>query len=191
MKRAISQYYNERAKGRETRSISEALSPTGNAGTFDWHRLHLTYLERGRYHLSLEEFYKHVEPSRLLVVFLEELRDDGTRKAIGDFLALGSGIDWQPAHTNKERLMVRRKSFEGGVSGRLMDLWERGTEAIIVRLYKGEARNRWRDRLRAWYMVSARESEPVSEELIARLKAYYEEPNRKLMQLLGRDSLPW
>jgi hypothetical protein len=191
VKRAISQYYNERAKGRETRSISEALAPADNKGAFDWQRLHLTYLERGCFHKSLEEFYKHVPSSRVLVVFLEELRDERTRKAIGDFLTLGSAIDWQPPHTNKERLLVRRKSFEGGLPGRLIDLWERATEALIVRMFRGEARNHWRGRLRSWYTVSARDSEPVSEDLIARLKAYYQEPNRKLMQLLGRDSLPW
>jgi hypothetical protein len=196
VKRAESQFFNELRKGRENLTFNEAIEREENNTLSNWQQLHLQYLERGKYAESLEHFYKHVSKNQVKVLILEELFDnfDEVLADVCEFLEIDVTHikDVKPLHTNKEEVYVR-KSFSNNLAVKwIFDIWERGTEGIIVRLTINKDKRRfYRKKLRGFYKESARKKMAVSIDTTKKLYTYYKPFNKKLEQLLGKEIKYW
>lgn len=196
VKRSESQYFNELRKGREKLTFKEAIKREKSQPLNNWQLLHLQYIERGKYVESLEHFYKYVPKNRVQVIILEELFDkwDSVMTDICNFLEIDSeiGKKLKPLHTNKEAFYVRKPFSNKLIFKWFFDIWERGTEAIIIRITKNkDKRKLYRKKLRGFYKVSARKQLKVDNAVYNELSAYYKPFNAKLEQLLGKEIKYW
>tara|TARA_B110000091_G_scaffold207503_1_gene245809 strand:+ start:1056 stop:1994 length:939 start_codon:yes stop_codon:yes gene_type:complete len=196
VKRAESQYFNELKKGRENLSFEGAKRREENDSLNNWQQLHLQYISRGKYVDSLEHFYKLVPKDQVLVIILEELLDksDEVMTTICEFLNINFDIgkNLRPQHTNKEEFYVRKSFSNKPILKWVFDLWEQGTEALIVRITKNkDSRRDLRKYLRSFYKESKREKLKLDVSILKELAAYYKPSNLKLDELLGRKNQYW
>ncbi len=143
--RAWSHYWNEFAKGRETLSFEDALAgEEARSRTSDYAKLHLGYVQRGYYELSLTSFFQHIAPSNTLVVTLEEAQSEpnGVLNKVFTFI----GVDPLPTsgavsqRFNENAAMLLRPWVRGGGLSRLERLYDRAAEAVVVRLFQDKQR---------------------------------------------------
>lgn len=196
IKRAESQYYNELRKGRENLTFEESINREKNINLTRWQQLHLQYIERGNYADSLEHFYKYVSKDRVKVIILEELLDkwDSIITEICDFLTIDStiGKNLKPLHTNKEEFYVKKSFANTLILKDIFDIWERISEAIIVRITKNkDKRNTYRKWFRSFYKESARKQYTIDQSVFNMLSNIYKPKNEKLEKLLGRKIKYW
>lgn len=195
IKRAESQYVNELRKGREILSFEKAIQRNENELTA-WQQLHLQYRERGCYVQSIQAFSSFFPKENIKVVILEELIEkwEITITEICRFLNIDStyASSIKKIHSNKEPFFVRKKWATRGIAKTVIDIWERGTEAIIVRVTKkGEVRRSLRYKFRFFYQVSFRDTFHIAPIIIKELQEYYKPYNDALEQLLGKKIPYW
>ncbi|MBT8261665.1 MAG: sulfotransferase [Bacteroidia bacterium] len=196
VKRAESQYFNELGKGRETLSFEAAIEREKNEDLSSWQKLHLQYKERGCYASSLGHFYKYISRERVKVVILEELfmNWNEVMTEVCIFLSINSeeGIAIKPLHSNREELWQRNEfSKRKGISW-IFNLWDRISEAIIVRITNNtKKRVALRRSFRGWYYRSARAEHKVNPSIIDKLKQFYKPHNEDLEKLLGKKLSYW
>lgn len=98
--RAYSQYWHERARGRERLPFPEAvaaeparLARAEAAGDHEARR-HAAYVEQGRYLPQLRRFTERFPAERLLVILLDDLQGDpaGTYRRVCRFLGVGDRV---------------------------------------------------------------------------------------------------
>lgn len=178
VERAASQYYNEWSKGRETMSFKEALHLEEERLTTPWSRLHLVYKARGCYVESLRRFFENIPRERVKVVILEELNAN-KEKVLADvfeFLNVDveAGLSIPSIHTNKEAALVRKSfSLKPGLKI-IFDLWDRVTEAAVVRIHRHKAgRDRLRNALRGFYYTSMRKKSDLKPTIENSLYEFY------------------
>ncbi len=196
IKRAESQYFNELSKGRETLSFKKALLREEKDDLSDWQKLHLQYKARGCYAESLKHFYKFIPKHRVKVIILEELILcwENVMTDLCNFLEIDSkiGLTLDKIHSNKEESLVRKRITNRRIIKWFFDLWDRLSEAVIVRITKDkDKRFKLRKRYRGFYHTSKRANEQMDQDLLERLTDYYKPYNRDLEHLLGYKINYW
>ena len=196
VKRAESQYFNELRKGRETLTFKEALLREEKGTLNSWEKLHLQYKARGCYVKSLEHFFKYINRDRVRVIILEELFLDWemTMGQLADFLGVDGThfLKLKPVHSNKKVNLVRRDFSNKPAVKWFFDLWDRATEACIVRTNKTtDSRMKWRKRLRGAYYKSRPADLETNRQIYEELQRYYRPYNKRLEELLGIKLKHW
>lgn len=195
IKRAESHFMNELSKGREQNTFEEAIAKNENELS-DWQRLHLCYRDRGYYAKSLKHFYKYIDKSRVKVIILEELFAEWEiqMKEICDFLNIDSNQiqNLQKKHSNKESVFVRKNWATAMPFNLMINLYERFTEAIVVRSSnQKDIRSRLRKQLRFFYQTSYRDNFFMDGKVRKELEKYYMPLNKELEELLGKEVKYW
>jgi hypothetical protein len=197
VKRAESQYWNEFGKGREWETFEKAISLEGERSKeSDYGKLHLNYLERGKYHESLEHFFKHIPQSRVHIVILEKLfkSPEIELKVIAEFLdvSVEEAQNINLLHSNKEEVLALNPKLKGTTQEKLIKTYDRFANAVIVRVTKDKDK---KAALRKKYMgfgkVSLREQNKIDIQTLEGLKEYYKSANAKLEALLETDLSIW
>ncbi|WP_299522937.1 sulfotransferase [Winogradskyella sp.] len=193
--RAISQYVNELRKGRETNSFEKAITRKPN-DLNHWEKLHLQYKERGCYIDSLTNFGHYISKENIKVVILEDLKTNWATvlKDICNFLQIDESYipDIKKGNANKEPYYRRKKFATKGIFKKIFDIWERVTEALIVRLSNDkDIRQNLRYRLRFFYQESFRKQFTIDIKLEKELQRYYKSYNTALEDMLGRKIAYW
>ncbi len=79
----------------------------------DYGKLHLNYLERGKYHESLRHFFEYIPKDRILVVILEKLLAQPKKELgrIAEFLEISveEAENINLIHSNSEKVMVSNR----------------------------------------------------------------------------------
>lgn len=139
--RAWSHYWNEVGKGRESLGFEEAVdAEKERLQKSAFARNHLSYLSRGFYEKSLEAFFKHISPSRVLIVALEQsrARPEQTLNEVYRFIGVDPGVGLELAGTqhNENWTMTTRPWAELPVLKSLQIMYLKLTERLIVRVTK-------------------------------------------------------
>lgn len=196
VQRAYSQYCNEVSKGREKNTFKEAIEREQNGNITDWQKLHITYKERGCYWKSLSNFLGVIPKERILIIVLEELTQSPNKvmTTLCSFLNIDieKGLELDVVHSNKERLLKRKEyTYKKGVS-QLFDIWDRLTEAIIIRVYSDKySRNKARNKMRGFYYEEKRKKAAIDPLVEKDLQAFYKPHNQKLQDLFGVKIRYW
>jgi len=196
VKRAESQYYNELRKGRETLTFTEALEREEKGELNSWQELHLQYKKRGCYVESLEHFFQHIDQDRVKVIILENLFSnwETTMSSLCDFLGVDGThfSEIKPVHSNK-KVLLERSDFSNWIAIKwFFDLWDRFTEAFIVRTTRTtDARMKWRKRLRGAYHKTKQPALNIDSRTYESLKKFYSSYNKRLEDLLDIKLKHW
>jgi hypothetical protein len=145
--RAWSHYWNEVGKGREKLGFEEAIAAEKErARSSAYARNHLSYIARGFYKKSLEAFFEHFSPSRVLIITLEQSRKrpEKTMNEIYNFLGVDSaqGLDLAGTQHNENWTMVPRPWAELPVIKPLQGMYLTVTERLIVSMTKDTVKRR-------------------------------------------------
>jgi hypothetical protein len=145
--RAWSHYWNEVGKGREKLGFEEAIAAEAERSRRSaYARNHLSYIARGFYKRSLEAFFEHVPPSRVLVITLEKSRShpEETMNKIYNFIGVDAnlGLDLAGTQHNENWTMVPRPWAELPVIKPLQGMYMTVTERLIVSMTKDTAKRR-------------------------------------------------
>lgn len=196
VKRAESQYWNEVRKGREKRSFKLAIAESKDKNKNDWQKLHLEYKERGCYVNSLNHFFAHIPQKRCHVVILEKLFKnwDEEMVKIASFLEIEKeeAKSLNPIHSNKENVLIINPKYQDKSLGKIISIYDRICNGIIRRLVKDK---HLKNKLQAFFLrlgkVSKREANPVNEEVIDKLRAFYKPHNKLLEEMLNLRIKEW
>lgn len=191
--RAWSHYWNEVGKGRESLDFEEALAAEDERSQRSaYARDHLSYRTRGFYELSLEAFFGHIDPRRVLILTLEESHRSPkeTLRKVYDFIGVDPNHGLKAAGTrhNEEVSMVPRTWAKTRLVAPLERSYTRITESLILRLTADRAR---RSRARKLTRSLFREKAVMPAYLRAELAALYAPHIRDLESLLGRKLSEW
>lgn len=194
--RAISQYFNELKKGRETLSFEDALEREKKLKLSDWHRLHLQYKQRGCYIESINKLFTVLPQERVKIVILEELFENWDKEIndLCEFLNISTAYNSEIKyiHSNKEGLMIRSTFSKLPVFKTIFDYLDRISEAIIVRVTSNkDKKQQLRNIFRGMYYVSKRKKIIIQPETIKNLKKFYRPFNKELEVLLNRELKHW
>lgn len=145
--RSWSHYWNEVGKGREKLAFEEAIATEQERSRRSaYARNHLSYLSRGFYNRNLEAFFKHISPSRVLIITLEQSRSlpKETMKEIYRFIGVDASLGLELAGTqhNENWTMVPRAWAELPLIKPVQGLYLKITERSIVSLTKNTVRRR-------------------------------------------------
>lgn len=123
--RAVSHYFHEKRKGRETLSLEEALraeesrlAEVGQSRNYKNHQfLHASYKSRGRYWEQIERYLQFFPRDQLHILSSEDLfRDPNTAlDKVYDFLGMGSSHrlhDLRPQNVARNRTSVSPELYE-------------------------------------------------------------------------------
>ncbi|MGM0635480.1 MAG: sulfotransferase family protein [Bacteroidota bacterium] len=194
--RALSQYWNEFRKGRETRSFEEALRYEENHEMSEWEKLHLQYKKRGCYAESLKHFLTYIDSKKCHVIVLEKLKDnkDAELKKLGDFLGVNP-IDFKintDNKVNREEALIINPAIRSKYLVKLIILYDKVVNKIIVK-YTSDSKKR--TKLRSKFMQvgkkSAREVTKINANLIKGLKEFYKPYNIELEKLIKQNLSEW
>lgn len=196
--RAESQYWNEFAKGRETLTFEEALKKEQERSRESHYgKLHLNYMERGKYIESIRHFREYFPDDQVLIVILEKLKsnpDEELRK-IADFLNISfEGFEEvKRTHSNHQEVYKIKEKYKNTPVEKFINFYDRVVEALIVRLLPPdkEIRDAYRYKLKKLGKVSARSTSPMKEETKKMLADYYEKSNRELESFLNIRLNEW
>lgn len=199
--RAHSDWWMHVSRGDEGRSFEEAVAQELSGPTYDqlaadpamcrrlW-RQHMEsigsggvfptfYLTAGLYDRHMAALRQHFDPSRILVLFFEEIVADasGLAQRLSEFLqidpaALGQDLPAENTAVGARTMALRR-------------LRRRRSVNFLTELTPGVARRAIRARL-----ISADAKPGIPEVTETALREYFREPNERLVQMLGRP-LPW
>ena len=192
VRRAWSQYWNERGKGRETREFEEALAEEdGQIAEHDYARDHLSYADRGFYWRSYQRLIETIDPERVLVIVMEELYRDTQpqMKRVFDFLGVTDHGDaaLPPKQKNQNWTLVDKPAWRRGLRGWSYRQYQRVCEKIICSWTKETERRRaLRKRLYAPFVVPA-DAIQMSDETRTRLATRYLDDARQMGAHLGKD----
>ncbi|MDB4759034.1 sulfotransferase [Akkermansiaceae bacterium] len=193
--RASSQYWNEVRKGRETESFADAINRKLSGAT-EFQRLHLCYLERGRYIESLQHFYQFFNESNVLVVILENLvanwKEEITR--VCQFLEVDPNVEpmWTPLKSNHDPVLTLREDWKGTRKEDWVNFYDRAVGKIIRMTVNDERKKKaLTKRFQNIGKVSEREANPMSDETADFLRQYYKPWNEKLENLLSLNLARW
>lgn len=191
--RAWSHYWNEVGKGRETLGFEAALAAEDERSRRSaYARDHLSYRERGYYDRSLESFFSHVDPRRVLVLTLEESHRSPTEtlRKVFDFVGVdpSRGLEAAGTRHNEEVTMVPRAWAQARLVAPLERSYTRITEGLILRLTADRAR---RARARKYARSVFREKAVMPGRLRAELAELYAPHVRRLEGMLGRAFTEW
>lgn len=174
VKRTWSSYWHTVRVGEETLPIREALE----SKTY--------YLRMGRYYEQLELWYEHFPRDRFLVLLFEDLVADPktvANRALGfaglselDEFVLESGRNRTFTYTPAFARLVRFIKRAGGRSDR------------IIKAVKPFVPRRLLERVASRVTKKVPELSPQDAEW---LRAYFREPNLRLVEELGLDLTPW
>lgn len=194
--RARSQYWNEVGKGRENLSFEEAIeAEEERCRTSAYARNHLAYLRRGYYEESLKSFFRYVPPNRVFITTQEEcqLRPREVLREIFRFLGVSPDHQGEAAGKvyNPNRTMLRRRAASSGPLAAFANVYERLTEAVIVRMTEDAERRRAARRvLRAPFRTPAA-GMSMKEETRRKLERVYAPHIEALEELLNRSFSAW
>jgi hypothetical protein len=178
--RAYSHYWHSRERGRETLAFEDALeteaSRMRSADVLD--RLYFSYFSRGLYHRQLEYLGRFFSRDQLLVLLLEEFRDEQPRtlQRVWRFLDVTEGF--LPGQRRLNRNSYRAARWPG-LTGILQP---RKDERPAVAAAK---------RLLAPVATKPVRYPPMSSITRRSLLDRYAEPNEALAGWLGRSLAPW
>ena len=111
IERMLSHYVHLYAVGIETRSVEEAFTvPAVKPGQ--------AYRERSRYHLQLEQYWRHFPPAQVLVITQDELlrRRRRTLQKVFRFLGVDPAFNSPWFHARRHRSSEKRRSSSIGRS---------------------------------------------------------------------------
>lgn len=194
--RAISQYFNELKKGRETLSFEAALERENNQQLSDWQKLHLQYKERGCYIKSINKLFEVLPKERVKIVILEEMFENWDQEInnLCEFLNISTAYNSEIKyiHSNKEEIMVRSRFSQRPVLKTIFDFWDKISEAIIVRITSNkDKKQQLRNMFRGLYYVSKRKEIKIDSKIIESLKQFYKPFNKQLEVLLNKELKHW
>lgn len=197
VKRAESQYWNEIRKGREEKSFNEAVKlEQSRSQESDYGKLHLNYLERGKYHESLKHFFEYIPKERVLIIILEKLLSQPKKelKRIAEFLEISveEAENINLIHSNKEDVMVLNPKFNGTFVGQTINLWDKATNGVITRISRNkDTRASLRNVFSRFGKISLRNKNKLDDKTLNDLKEYYKQPNAELEKLLDTELSVW
>jgi hypothetical protein len=194
--RAWSDYWFERAKGRETLSFKEALeAEEDRARRSDWARYHLSYQARGFYDLSLARLFKIFPRESVLVITLEEkiARPRETLAKIYRFLEVDPDLGHKLAQKRRNQgwaTVPRPWTRRSGVR-QLVARYEALTDTLTS-MFSGyrDSRRLVRNFLQRPFRESVRRV-PMPEEIRAELNSLYAPHIIALENLLERSFEEW
>jgi hypothetical protein len=196
VQRAWSHYWNEVAKGRESLSFDEALAAEKERSRSNaYARNHLSYLARGFYEESLESFFGHIEPARVLIITLEQSRSlpGETLAEIYRFLGVDPklGLEQVGTRHNENWAVVPRPWTRSRFAQPLDGAYMRLSEGLITRLVTTGPTRR---RVRKYAQVAFRRPAtgiPMPERLRLRLAETYAPHIHNLERLLQKKFPEW
>jgi len=123
--RAISHYFHEKRKGRETLPIMEALQREEErlapvVARKDYKNnlfIHCSYKSRGRYKEQLERYGKHFSNEQVLIIASEELfrTPEKTLKMVFEFIGVNPNLsipDLRPRNVSHNKMGIEAAVFE-------------------------------------------------------------------------------
>ncbi len=196
VRRAWSHYWNEVGKGREKLSFKAAIeAEEERCRKSAYARLHLSYIRRGFYRQSLEAFFQHVDPERVLIVALEQswARPKETLMEIYKFIGVDETLGLEDAGSarNENWTTVPRPWAESVAIKPLVNSYARISEGVIVRLIKeAEKRRKVRKYVQTVFRRPASNIE-MPDDVKAHLKEIYAPHISSLEAFLGREFPEW
>jgi hypothetical protein len=194
--RAWSQYWAERAKGRESLSFEEALTAEQDRSErSDWARYHLSYKARGYYDLSLQQFLKIFSREQILVITLEEkiTRPRETLQQIYRFLDVDPQLGLDLSGTRRQQgwaTLPRPWTRKAGIR-RFVDGYENFVKRLTRKIARSkDSRRQMRNFLQRPFRESVR-AVSMSETTKAELNALYKPHIAALENLLDRSFAEW
>lgn len=191
IKRAFSHYANEVIKGREPLSFEEAIAMEEQRfSESDYARLHLSYVDRGFYHKSLERLLETFNSSKVLIILDFELYINPQSQVdrIAQFLGFKASEVRIAQHAKNQNFKLEKRN--SGIVNALSPLvpgYIRVMNFFITRMTN--ERNR-RNELRAkWYMPFYRKKEfKIGKEAERILYQRYADSIRQLEATLNRKT---
>jgi Sulfotransferase family len=198
VQRAWSHYWNEVGKGngRECLSFEEALErEQERAEQSAYARLHLSYLARGFYDDTLENWLRFIPRTSLLVLTLEETRTrpvEALKKAY-EFIGVdpGHGLELAGTRHNANTTRIERKISRFALIRPVVDLYLRATDGMARRLGRTPEE---KIRLKRYAQLPFRRPTDriaMPAELKARLARIYAPHLERLGGMLGREFREW
>ena len=194
--RAWSHYWNEVGKGRETLSFQEALAAEEERSSkSDYARFHLSYLDRGFYHKSLQAFFQYVSPARVVVVTVEQtkLQPEETLAEIYRFLGVDPSVGLEGAGMtrNQNWTLLPRKWTNTSLIKPVESIYTRITEKVITSTTTDpEMRRNARRRAQVFFRKPAGNI-AIPEKIRRQLSNTYAPHISALEELLGRSFPEW
>jgi len=195
VKRAWSHYCNELGKGREDLAFGDALAAEDERiARSDYARLHLSYRRRGSYSESLRAFYDHVDPSRVLVLILEECLAEplAALQEVYAFIGVSPtlGLENAGRKFNENPVTFPKPWARSPGIASLERVYSRVSDGIIRRIAQDrETRTRMRLRAQSIFRLPASTLQ-IPESVRNDLAGHFAPDIDKLEGLLGRR-LPW
>lgn len=197
IKRAESQFWNETAKGRETLDFNEAMKLESlRSNQSDYGKLHLNYIERGKYIDSINHFRKYYNDDQILIVILEKLRNNPEieYKKISNFLGIDSNrlSTSSTIHSNHQDIFRIKEKYRGTFIEKIINITDRISEAVIVRITKDkDTRDKLRILFKTYCKESIRKSSVLDASTKQMLKDYYRKSIEDLESYIGYKIDEW
>ena len=190
--RALSHYWLDRSKGRETLKPDEAFAKEETRmSESDYAKAHFSYRDRGFYAKSLRKWYETFSPESTLVVILDELKRNPHHEweCIQRFLCVNSVPYAAVPKSNQNVAMIVKSQF------RKLESILKHYESWVFRLtakieLSNEQKAVWRTKLRAPFFKKAT-NYTENPELRERLKNEYESCVEELESFLDKDLSSW
>jgi hypothetical protein len=196
--RAWSHYCDEVAKGpgREALPFDEALAAEEERSRVSaYARLHLSYRARGHYERQIRAFREHVEPDRLLVVTLEQMRSRPveTLREIYAFVGVDpdAGLDLAGTRHNESRALLPRGWARSPVIKPVADIYNRMVDGAAGRLMTSSKRRQSFKNVAYLAFRTPAKGKAMPESIRAELARDYAVSIDELEQLLGRSLPGW
>ena len=194
--RAWSHYWNEVGKGREVLSFKKAMAAEKERSQKSaYARLHLSYTARGFYKESLEAFFRHVDRSRVLITILEQSRSNSEKMLSDIYKFIGVdenlGLELAGTSSNENWTMLPREWSQTSAVRPLAKLYERATEAVIIRATKdSESRRKLRKNMQSIFRKPA-SSIKMPDDVKKQLTELYAPHIESLEAFLGYEIPEW
>jgi hypothetical protein len=194
--RAWSHYWNEVGKGRESLEFEEAIdAEEERLRKSAYARNHLSYLSRGFYEKSLQAFFRHISPSRVLVIALEQSRakPEKTLKEVYNFIGVDPDVGLELAGTqhNENWTMTTRPWAELPIFKPLQIMYLKLTERLIVRVTKDTDNRRKARRYTQVVFRKPADGITMNTRIRNNLLKKYEPHVQALETMLGRQFPEW
>ncbi|MEB3764879.1 MAG: sulfotransferase domain-containing protein [Desulfurococcales archaeon] len=153
-----------------------------------WHKIHYSYLDRGKYIEQLERFEKYFSKDQMLVIILEELvRDPETNlRRVLEFLEVESGQNILEYYKKSGALKAPVNKGKSPRSYFLNKVGIKIAQLVGINKPPGSAIRYLLKR------INMKEGYPEMKPTTrARLLKYYSEYNKRLAKHLGKDLIEW
>jgi hypothetical protein len=202
VERAYSHWWHRYSRGLETLPFGDAIGENlseprgaerfaGEEGAKRWREglinlgvatRYRLYVDLGFYAEQLGRYRERFDPSRIKVVFHEDLSRDpaAVTREVWSFL----GVDPSGRLGDAAPRNVRRETVRGPVAARLLQI----AQASRLRTW---IPSRWRPRLRAWLPEREAERPLLDPDTRRSLASCFRPHNERLERLVGRDLSSW